>query len=469
MNDPIDSQPGGTAAAPPRVLVVDDEAGFRDLYGQVLEEAGFQTLGAASAEEAYQRLATASPDMVVSDVRMPGDDGLTLLRRARATYPALPFLLVTAYSEVRDAVRALRLGAVDYLAKPVDLDALVESVAATLGIARRTPGRADLPATALEGIVAESPALLRLLADADRVAKSDATVLLTGETGAGKEVVAGFIHRRSPRGGRPLVSINCAAVPGELLATELFGHQRGAFTGASSTRKGRFREADGGTLFLDEIGELPLELQPVLLRALETRRVTPLGTDREVQVDVRIVAASNRDLGAEVAAGRFRADLYYRLNVIAFEVPPLRQRPEDVLPLARFFLRREGDADRRLAPATARALRRHPWPGNVRELANAIDRARLLARSEIILPDHLPRAVRAAAAAAAAPSGGVVEPRPAVPEEAAPAAEALSLEEIERNAVRRALELAGGNRTVAAERLGISRRGLLNKIKRYGL
>ena len=281
VTDPTPGELGGTPdGIPPRVLIVDDEVGFRDLYGQVLEEAGFRAFGAESAEEAYEQLAAASPDMVISDVRMPGDDGLTLLRRARTTYPSLPFLLVTAYSEIREAVRALRLGAVDYLAKPVDLDALVDSVAAALGVERRAAASMNLPATALEGIVAESPALLHLLADADRVAKSDATVLLTGETGAGKEVLAGFVHRRSARSDSPLVSINCAAVPGELLATELFGHARGAFTGASSPRKGRFREADGGTLFLDEIGELPLELQPVLLRALETRRVTPLGSFR---------------------------------------------------------------------------------------------------------------------------------------------------------------------------------------------
>ena len=441
------------------VLVVDDEPRFVDLYARTLGEAGLDVRTANSAEEALVLLGQGLPDLVISDVRMPGASGLDLLRMARQQAPDLPFLLVTAFADVRDAVTALKLGAVDYLAKPVDLDELLACVQDTLGIG---PGEAaaDVPPDALADVVAASPVMRALFGDAWRVAQSDATILLTGESGTGKEVVARFIHRSSPRRGGRLVSLNCAAVPATLLAAELFGHEKGAYTGATGRRDGLFREAKGGTLFLDEIGDLPLDMQPVLLRAIERRVVTPLGGSGEIPVDIRLVAATNRPLEDAVQAGRFRSDLYYRLNVIAIELPPLRERPEDILPLARRFLAGTA-ADRRISRAAAQALLAHPWPGNVRELANAMERARLLARTDVILPEHLPPALRRAGEGGAAAHGGL--------DQGTGAAGLQTLEEAEIAGLRKALAATEGNRTRAAEILGISRRGLIKKLKRFSL
>ena len=441
------------------VLIVDDEARYRDLYARVLRDAGFDVLEAEDVAAALKAIGKDAPAMVVSDVRMPGASGLDLLRRARADHPGLPFLLVTAYADVREAVDALKLGAVDYLAKPVDLDELLAAVRDALGV--HGDGDADVPASALEGIVAESPAMRAVLRDAWRVAGSDATVLLTGESGSGKEVVAQFIHRHSGRRDKPLVTVNCAAVAPTLLASELFGHEKGAFTGAVAKRKGFFREAHEGTLFLDEIGDMPLELQASLLRATETGRIMPVGSDREVAVDCRLIAATNRNLEEDVAQGRFRQDLFYRLNVITIDIPPLRERPEDIASLARFFLNRGADDARRLSRAALQALQSHPWPGNVRELANAMAHVRLLSQTDVILPEHLPPAVRKSAAKAVpdTPTAAQVK-RPE---------ETKTLEQQEFEAVAAALKQTGGNRTHAAQLLGITRRGLIYKLKRLGL
>jgi DNA-binding NtrC family response regulator len=391
---------------------------------------------------------------------MPGASGIELLRMAREKHPALPFLLVTAYAEVRDAVRALKLGAVDYLAKPVDLDELLSAVRDALGV-QSLAQPLDIPSDALRGIVAESPLMRSVLRDAFRVAASDATVLLTGESGTGKEVLARFIHANSPRREKPLVAVNCAAIPATLLASELFGHEKGAFTGAVARRLGRFREAAGGTLFLDEIGDMPLELQPALLRAIEHGVITPLGSDKEVQADYRLITATNRDLLVDVKEARFREDLFYRLNVIAVELPPLRERPEDILPLARHFLGLDQPETKRLSRAAIQMVTAHLWPGNVRELANAMEHARLLSQTDIILPEHLPPAVRATFVS---PVG---EGREAVSSGIAP--DVKTIEESEIETIRRALEQTGGNRTHAAELLGITRRGLIYKLKRLGL
>ena len=442
------------------ILIVDDESRYRQLYTQVLEHGGFTVQSAASAEEAFGMIREKVPAMVVTDVRMGGASGIDLLQMARREHPVLPFLLVTAYADVRDAVNAMRLGAVDYLSKPVDLDELLAAVRD--GVGSQDHG-ADLlvPPEALQGIVAESHAMQSVLRDAYRVARSDVNVLLTGESGCGKEVVAGFIHRNSLRRAKAMVTLNCAAVPATLLASELFGHEKGAFTGAVAKRKGRFREAEGSTLFLDELGDMPLDLQPALLRAIETNRVTPVGSDVEIEVDYRLLAATNRTLLADVESGRFRLDLYYRLNVIAIEIPPLRERVEDILPLARFFLGRGQVESKRISRAAARAILAHPWPGNVRELANAIERVRLLSQTDVILPEHLPPAVRQAAAAAPGPT----EPPPS----REPQAGLKTLEESEIEVIRRTLEQTAGNRTKAAELLGITRRGLIYKLKRLGL
>jgi DNA-binding NtrC family response regulator len=445
-----------------KVLVVDDEPRYRALYAQVLTSAGIAVFEAGSAEEALALLASKAPDMVVSDVRMEGASGLDLLKQVRAQSAEMPFLLVTAYADVRDAVLALKLGAVDYLRKPVDLDELLACVQDTLGL-RPDQGSEKIPAEVLAEVVAESEAMRALLLEAWRIAQSDANVLLTGESGTGKEVLARFIHRSSRRSAGPLVAVNCAAVPATLLASELFGHEKGAFTGASGRRDGRFREAAGGTLFLDEIGDMPLELQAVLLRAIEQRTVTPLGSSGEVHVDFRLLAATHRPLEEDVAAGRFRKDLYYRLNVIALALPALRERPDDILPLARHFLAKSNEADKRISHAAARALLAYPWPGNTRELANAMERARLMTRTDVILPDNLPPAVRQAAPRASGSMPVVDDNVGAVP------TQMQTLAESEMTNIRKALVLTSGNRTKAAELLGVTRRGLLKKLKRLGL
>lgn len=417
------------------------------------------SLGTAVIVLGYAVKGTRVVTLLARDVRMPGASGLDLLRRARADHPDMPFLLVTAFADVREAVDALKLGAVDYLAKPVDLDELLCAVRDALGL--HGDGDADLPAGALDGVVAESPAMRAVLRDAWRVAGSDATVLLTGESGSGKEVVAQFIHRHSGRRDKPLVTVNCAAVAPTLLASELFGHEKGAFTGAVAKRKGFFREAHEGTLFLDEIGDMPLELQASLLRATETGRIMPVGSDREIAVDCRLIAATNRNLEEDVTRGRFRQDLFYRLNVITIDIPPLRERPEDIAVLARFFLNRGAGETRRLSRAALQALQEHPWPGNVRELANAMAHVRLLSQTDVILPEHLPPAVRKSAARTATDA-----PHPAGPQRR----EATrTLEQQEYEAVAAALQQTGGNRTHAAQLLGITRRGLIYKLKRLGL
>jgi DNA-binding NtrC family response regulator len=442
-----------------RILIVDDEVRYRELYMHILDSAGFKTQGASSAEEAFSIIQSHVPAMVVSDVRMPGASGIELLRMARKEHPGLPFLLVTAYADVRDAVNAMKLGAVDYLSKPVDLDELLTAVRDAVGIHTET-SELLIPPEAIRGIVAGSPSMRSVLRDAYRVAQSDSNVLLTGESGSGKEVVANFIHQNSPRRNKMMITVNCASIPATLLAGELFGHEKGAFTGAVARRPGRFREAEGSTLFLDEIGDMPLELQPALLRAIETNCITPLGSDKEIKVDYRLLAATNRTLLEDVELGRFRQDLYYRLNVIAIEVPPLRDRTEDILPLARHFLAVGKDEDKRLSRAAAQTLVAYPWPGNARELANAIERARLLSQTDVILPEHLPPAVRGAA------SRSINDTRERGYESQS---DVKTLDESEVDSIRRALEQTGGNRTRAAELLGITRRGLIYKLKRLGI
>jgi two-component system response regulator HydG len=379
---------------------------------------------------------------------MPRVSGIDLLRAARDLYPELPFLLVTAYADVRDAVTSLKLGAIDYLSKPVDLDELLAAVTDTLGLQHDPASAFDPPADLLDGIIAASPAMRATLRDAWRVASADATVLLTGESGVGKEVIARFIHRASPRARAPFIPLNCAASPGPLLASELFGHVKGAFSGAVHARNGHFKEAHTGTLFLDELGDMPLDLQPTLLRAIETRAFTPVGSDRLTHVDVRLLAATHHDLHDAVLHGRFRDDLYYRLNVIAIEIPPLRERPEDIAPLARALLQRANAPDKRLSSAALRALLDHRWPGNVRELANAMTRAALMARGDVILPEHLPPALR----------------NPPPPPHDDDAIKTLAQAEVDM--IKRALEQTSGNRTHAADLLGITRRGLIKKLKR---
>ncbi|HNR98341.1 MAG TPA: sigma-54 dependent transcriptional regulator [Planctomycetota bacterium] len=433
------------------IFVVEDDARQREIIAKFLEGRGLRVRAAGDAEGALALLEEEAPDLVLMDVRMPGMGGLEGLARMRARLPALPVILLTAYAEVRDAVEAIKKGAADYLEKPVDLHELM-AVIEDLAGPREERGK-EAPPPLPEGFVAAGPAMARVVREADMVAPTDATVLITGESGSGKEKIAALIHARSARAAGPFVAVNCAAIPRTLVESELFGHVKGAFTGADANRSGRFETATGGTLLLDEIGELPLDVQPKLLRVLEDGAYERLGESRTRRADARIIACTNRDLEKEAAAGRFREDLFWRLNVFHIRVPPLRERPEDVPELARLFLRRAGKEKARLSPATQALLAAYGWPGNVRELANVIERAAILSAGAVILPEHLPEKLRASAA-----------PPPARPDRTP----VVSVEEAERLAIREALRRTGGNRTEAAALLGISRRTLFYRLKQYG-
>ena len=437
------------------VFVIDDEVRQRKLYAETLRDAGIQVEELASAEIALDKLQSVTPDMIISDVRMPGMNGITLLRQVRASHFELPFLLITAFADIRDAVKALKLGAVDYLEKPIDLDELLAAVNDVLKLDTHTDHNIEIPSKLQKEIIAESDVMKILFRDAYRVATSDATVLLTGESGTGKEVLAAFIHNASKRTKAPLVTLNCAAIPSTILASELFGHKRGAFTGAVKDRKGIFRESDRGTLFLDEIGDMPLELQPSLLRAIETGMISPVGSDSESKVDFRLIAATNANLDDAVNNGEFRKDLFYRLNVISFHIPPLRERREDIMPLARFFLERKSLKDVRFSQATAKLMQNYNWPGNARELANAVERAAIISNTEIILPEHLPPVIANATKENSMSATGAFSVK--------------TINQAEIEAISSALQEVSGNRTKAAKILEISRRALIYKIKRFDL
>jgi len=433
----------------PRLLIVDDDPGQRSLLDSFLRGQGFDTVVAESGERALELLPTKKFSLMISDVRMPGLSGLETLQRARKDFPALPVLLVTAYTDIREAVAAMRDGAVNYLAKPIDLDELLANVRNATGVAaaqKHFAAEKSLP----PHVVAQSPLTIELFQQVALIAPSEARVFITGDSGTGKEVVADVIHAWSARAHGPLIKVNCAAIPETLLESELFGHEKGAFTGASATRIGRFEEADGGTIFLDEIAEMSPPLQAKLLRVTQDGKFQRIGSNREIRTNARLIAASNRDLEAEVKAGRFREDLFYRLNVVELNLPPLRERREDILPLTDLFIAQLARSRARLAEATADCLKNYPWPGNVRELRNVIERAVLLAQSELILPEHLPAKLRDAAKLAA----------PAL------TLDSQTMDEIERNAIIVALKQHKSNRTETAKALGISRRALLYKLQR---
>ncbi|MBK8980353.1 MAG: sigma-54-dependent Fis family transcriptional regulator [Planctomycetes bacterium] len=409
----------------------------------VLGDLGADVETAADGDAGLLRIAERSPDLALLDMRMPGLSGLDVLEALRRRGDPTRIVVLTAHADLDDAVRAMKLGATDYLRKPIDLASL-RALLDLPGLRARVADNLQLP----DDVVAESPLMRDACRDLWRVAQTDVPILLSGETGSGKDVLARLAHRFGQRAAGPYIAVNVAALPDALVEGELFGVERGAFTGADARRSGRFQDADGGTLFLDEIGELSLALQPKLLRVLQDRRVTPLGGGRATEVDFRLVAATNRDLEAAVAAGAFRQDLYYRLAVVVVEVPPLRERPEDVRALAPRFLASAGVGRKRLSPAAWSALLGYRWPGNVRELENAMLRAAILAPGDTVLPEHLPPAIRAAARDA---SGE----------------DELSLAELEKRTILDALERTDGNRSEAARLLGISRRKLLYRLKEY--
>lgn len=435
----------------PCILIVDDDPGQRSLLESFLRSQGFETLTAGSGEEALALLAQRHVDLLISDVRMPGLSGLDTLRRARQQHGTLPVLLVTAYADIREAVGAVRDGALNYLPKPIDLDELLQCVREATGQRHPLPRQGSLPSL-LPEVIAVSPQMQALLRDAALVAASDTRVLITGESGVGKEVVADLIHAWSRRAQGPLIKVNCAAIPETLLESELFGHEKGAFTGATRQRIGRFEQARGGTLFLDEIGDMALSLQAKLLRVIQDGRFQRIGSNLDIYSDARIIASTNRDLESAVREGRFREDLYYRLNVVELHVPPLRERPEDILPLATHFLRQFSGGRARFSPSVVSLLQAYSWPGNVRELRNVMERAALLSHGELVLPEHLPARILQSVESRTDPLGGT---------------ELVRLEEVERQKILETLRRCGFNRTETARALGISRRTLVYKLQRY--
>jgi DNA-binding NtrC family response regulator len=431
------------------IMVVDDEAAQRRLLGDFVNSLGYLAIEMPSAEDALKAIRQQQPELVLLDVRLPGMNGIDALQEIRKIAGSLPVLLLTAYADLRQAVDAMKIGADDYLSKPVDLEELATAIADAIGPAHA--GLADSKQALPElpkDFVCESLAMRHVVETAAVVAPSDVPVLIMGASGTGKEVIAQLIHRWSGRANEPLIAANCAGLPESLIESELFGHKKGAFTGASADRLGFFQAADRGTFFLDEIGELPLHLQPKLLRALESGHITPLGSEKPVEVDVRLVAATNRDLAAAVGDGKFREDLYYRINVMELIVPPLSERREDIPKLARMFAKQFAGGPVRLSPQALHCLLANTWTGNVRELRNAVQRACLLCRGDVIMPEHLPAKI-----------AGLVS------QESLQGADAGRLSQVERATILATLEECDGNRTHTAKKLGISRRALIYKLR----
>ncbi|MGQ7958654.1 sigma-54-dependent response regulator transcription factor FleR [Pseudomonas sp. SP16.1] len=451
-----------------KVLLVEDDRALREALADTLCLGGHAYRAVDCAEAALLALGEESFGLVVSDVNMPGMDGHQLLAQIRSRYPQLPVLLMTAFGAVERAVDAIRQGAADYLVKPFEPRTLLELVA------RHALGQ--LSAGDRDGPVALEPASLQLLELAARVAQCDSTVMITGESGTGKEVLARYIHQQSPRAGGPFIAINCAAIPDNMLEATLFGHEKGAFTGAVAAQPGKFELADGGTILLDEISEMPLGLQAKLLRVLQEREVERVGARKPISLDIRVLATSNRDLAGEVAAGRFREDLYYRLSVFPLAWRPLRERPADILPLAERLLakhvKKMNQSPVRLSEAAAQSLLQHQWPGNVRELDNAIQRALILQQGGVIQPQDLClHAPIGQTVQAAAPRLAVVPGVPAAPPQAAEAQAAMDAGALGEDLRRRefqviidTLRAERGRRKEAAERLGISPRTLRYKL-----
>jgi DNA-binding NtrC family response regulator len=453
-----------SAARPPAsavILVVDDDQAQRELLKEDLEREGFTVEVATGGRAGVERVKRGGVDLVVSDVKMPDLDGLDLLREVRAVEPSLCVVIITGFGTIDTAVRAWKLGASDFLTKPFEPERLLVTINNVLAgrelrsenvRLREEVSRRDR----LDSIIGRSPAMQEVFDLIRRMAGSPASVLITGDSGTGKELVARAIHAHGPRKARPFVAVNCSAIPETLLESELFGYARGAHSTARTNRQGLFVEADGGTLFLDEIAEMPLALQPKLLRVLQDGEVRPLGTNKVERVDVRVIAATNRDLAAYLREGQFREDLYYRLNVVQIHLPPLRGRSEDVLPLAEHFLARSaaqaGKTLRGFTEDTKKIMLSYTFPGNVRELENMVERAVALAKSELIGPDDLPPVTRE---------------RKSQDRLSTAVTQRLTLDQLEREYIERVLDAEGGNKTRAALRLGLDRKTLYRKLEEY--
>ncbi len=461
VNERVPREPvvSAFAATRPRVLVVDDEQSSRTLLSGLLAQRGFEVSTAGGGRDALAQLETADVDVLLTDLRMPDLDGLALLTEARNLHPDLVVILMTGSGDVQSAVRAMQQGAADYLTKPLDMDEITLVLDRALENRSLRREAADLRTRItgrlrFDNLIGTSPVMQEVFKVVEQVAQSRATVLVSGESGTGKELIAQALHENGPRARAPFVKLHCAALAESLLESELFGHEKGAFTSSLGRREGRFKQADGGTLFLDEIGDISAAIQVKLLRFLQERTFERVGGNETLKVDVRVIAATNRDLVAEVNAGRFREDLYYRLNVVRIDIPPLRARPSDVLPLARHFLARFASENGKLvdgldAAATERILT-YRWPGNVRELENAIERAVVLCAGRQITGEDLPHEMSPT-------TNGVVR----IP--------GSTLEEIERHAIVSTLEACGGSSAQAAQMLDVSIRKIQYKLNEYGI
>jgi DNA-binding NtrC family response regulator len=457
----IDHVPATRGPARALILVVDDDAATRDLLREELEREGFAIEVAAGGRAGLERVRRGGVDLVVSDVKMPDLDGLDLLREIRTVEPTPSVITITAFGSIDTAIRAVKLGAYDYVTKPFEMDQLLLTIDKALAERalrlevvrlREEVNRRER----LDNLIGRSPAMQEVFDLIRRMAGSQVSVLITGDSGTGKELVARAIHAHGPRKAHPFVAMNCSAIPETLLESELFGYARGAHSTARTDRQGLFVEADGGTLFLDEIAEMPLALQPKLLRVLQDGEVRPLGTNKVERVDVRVIAATNRDLTAHLREGHLREDLYYRLNVVQIHLPPLRARSEDVLPLAEHFLARSaaraGKPLRGFTESAKKVMLTYPFPGNVRELENMVERAVALAEGELIGPNDLPPSMRE---------------RKSQDRLATAVAQGLTLDQLEREYIERVLDAEGGNKTRAALRLGLDRKTLYRKLEEY--
>jgi two-component system response regulator AtoC len=445
-----------------RVLIADDEKNMRWVLGEALATEGYEIVEAADGKEALAAIKDTVPDLMVLDHKMPRPDGMEVLRRLRADGHTFPVIMLTAHGNVATAVEAMKAGATEYVTKPFDLEELKLAIEKALRIAELSAEvdrlRAELDSDwDVEGIIAADDRMVEVLGTVEKVAPTSATVMIYGESGTGKELVARAIHRLSPRGNKPFVEVHAGALPETLLESELFGYEKGAFTGAVMAKPGRFELANGGTLFLDEVGDITMTVQVKLLRVLQERRFERLGGTKSVDVDVRVVAATNRDLQQLIADGGFREDLFYRLNVVPITLPPLRKRRDDIPRLIAHFLDKYGAGRKAFTPDATRLLVDYAWPGNIRELENTIERVVILVAGDEIGVQDLPFEVRAGALSATA------APLFVLPEEGA------DLEEVEMDLIRQALERSAGNLSKAAKLVGLTPKTLEARMQRFGL
>jgi len=438
------------------ILIVEDQASERDALGRMLRSEGYSTRSASSRAEAIAAVVT-STDLVLCDLRLGKESGLDVLKIWKEKRPAIPFIMMTAYGDIASAVEAMRSGAIDYLTKPLQPNNLLVLLNRFLPMRNIAINSSDADGSGIGRMIGQSPRMQEVYSRIQRVAESDSIVLITGESGTGKELVASAIHELGRRNVGPYIAVNVSALPDSLVESELFGFVKGAFTGASEGRQGRFLAADKGTLFMDEVGDLPLSIQPKLLRVLEQFAFAPVGTNEEQKVDVRLIAATSRNIAEMVDRHEFRIDLYHRLNVLAIELPPLRQRPEDIPQLVSFFLKDCSQRHLRSNPAISKDvmdfLIQYEWPGNVRQLRNAIETMVVMSRNEELTREHLPNYL----------SGGKVGPSELISQIPG------TLEDLEKVAIQNALKRSMGNRTHAAQNLGISVRTLQRKIKQSGV